>query len=50
VLVHIDEGALPTLIGACGMAALTLAILRDRRRTAALSPKASRNKPTVRPR
>ena len=32
VLVHLGTGALIALIGACGLAALTLAIMWDRRR------------------
>jgi MFS family permease len=40
VLVHIGKGALLTLIAACGVAALMLAILRDRRRIEAVSAKA----------
>jgi MFS family permease len=40
VLVHGGKGALLTLIAACGLAALTLAILRDRRRAETLSARA----------
>jgi predicted MFS family arabinose efflux permease len=40
VLVHLGKGALLTLIAACGLAALVLAILRDRRRLETLSAKA----------
>ena len=40
VLVHVGRGALLTLITACGLAALALAILRDRRRIEAFSASA----------
>ncbi|MBP0588557.1 MFS transporter [Paraburkholderia sp. LEh10] len=39
VLVHIGKGALLTLIAACGVAALMLAFVRDRRRMEAMSAK-----------
>jgi MFS family permease len=40
VLVHAGKGALLTLIAACGLAALALAILRDRRRVETFSASA----------
>ena len=39
VLVHIGKGALLTLIVACGLTALALTVLRDRRRLETLSAK-----------